>query len=165
MCVGGSSANLSQVIVMILCVMRGPDSTSRAQSNSRPQAIKFFVHFNQMTAQATSFQSYTTTCMVWIEVSTLIYTVYQNFKSANELLCSRSCCLFDRSVAKHDRSEYNYYCNCCTRYSRVPVVKLIDLVCGFLVQPHQHLYSQLYKHRLEIARDLDSVACPCKWSK
>ena len=26
----------AQTIVMILCVMRGPDSTSRAQSNSRP---------------------------------------------------------------------------------------------------------------------------------
>ena len=72
----------------------------------------------------------------------------------------RSCCSFDRSVAKHDESKSN----CCARCPRVPVVKLIDLVCGFLVQPTStKSCTQLYKHGQEIARDLDSVACPSKW--
>ena len=119
-------------------------SHRRAQNNSRPSAIfrafqpdgrsSYFLVRRSVQA---SLQSYTTTSMVWIEISTLIYSLLQFYltfyikERANKLLCSRSCCLFDFSVAKHNKSK----CNCCARCPRVTVVKLIDLVCGFIVQP------------------------------
>ena len=57
-------ANLSQVIVMILCVMRGPVTLPELKITAGHRPLKISVHFNQMSAQATSFQSYMTTCMV-----------------------------------------------------------------------------------------------------
>ena len=79
-------ASLSQVIIMILCVMRGPDSTSRAQSNSQPSAISYafqpdgcssyFLVGNSVQAKLSKAIQLWSTCMIWIEISTLIYTIY-----------------------------------------------------------------------------------------
>ena len=79
------------------------------------------------------------------------YLTFYIKKRANEPLCSRSGCLFDFSVAKHDKSKCS-----CARCARAPVVKLIDLVCGFLVQPTSICTPSC---------TVDSVACPSKWSK
>ena len=120
----------------------------------------FSVHFNQMAAQATSWsvivsrQKFPKLYNYQNGLDRNIYSHLYNLlefyltfyikKRANELLCIRSCCLFNFSVAKHNESK----CNCCARCPRVPVVKLIDLVCGFLVQPTSTCTSSC---RVEIA--------------
>ena len=101
-------ASLSQVIVMILCVIRGPDSTSRAQKNSRPSAIfhAFQPDGCSLTItflvgdsiQAKNSKAIQLPCMVWIEIAIYshLYRVlefYLTFLGANELLYDRSCCL------------------------------------------------------------------------
>ena len=71
---------------MILCVMRGPDSTSSARSNSRPSAIShafqpdgcssYFLVGHSVQAKVSKAIQLRSTCMILIEMSTLIYTVY-----------------------------------------------------------------------------------------
>ena len=122
-------------------------SRYRAQNNSRPSAIfrafqpdgrsSYFLVGHSVQAKVSKaiqrYYQYGLDRNIYSHLYNLLefYLTFYIKKRANELLCIRSCCLFNFSVAKHNESK----CNCCARCPRVPVVKLIDLVCGFLVQP------------------------------
>ena len=123
----------------------------RAQNSSRPSAI-FRAFQPDAAAQATSWSvtvsrqnfpklynyQYGLDRNIYSHLYSLLefYLTFYIKKWANKLLCSYSCYSFDFSVAKRDTCIYDKSkCNCCARCPRVSVVKLIDLICDFLVQP------------------------------